>query len=105
MSVTSLRHGLHGSKVCLGIIHLFWEKDGSGPRADRETKKQAVPLYCMPIKTMCTSSPHNKHFCKALPKSWQKKGYMVHEWGTMAGGLFEPRCDRPLLKAWEKAML
>jgi hypothetical protein len=30
-------------------------------------------LYCMPITTMCTSSPHNKHFCKALPKSWPKK--------------------------------
>jgi hypothetical protein len=24
------------------------------PRADRETKKQVVPLYCMPITTMCT---------------------------------------------------
>jgi hypothetical protein len=35
--------------VCLGIIHLIWEKDGSGRGQikKRKKKKQAVLLYCL----------------------------------------------------------
>jgi hypothetical protein len=35
------------TKMCLGIIHLLWEKDGSARGQTKEKKEAAVLLYCL----------------------------------------------------------
>ncbi len=50
--------------LCLGIIHLFWEKYGSGQEQTMRKKKQAVHLYFCTAITQVQNTCNNNYVHK-----------------------------------------